>query len=185
MEDLAVVRAQRGDVGALRDLVHTHQAAVHALVTRVLITDPSSVDDVCQDALVKVVRGLSTFDPRGTAPIRRWILKIATRTALDHLRRHRRRVARTAEAPAALAGEEATPEVRVERARILARVEAAMASLPPDQRAALVLRAYHDLDYEEIADALQVRVGTVKSRIARARRALRSALERASEVSHA
>ena len=75
--------------------------------------------------------------------------------------------------------------MRVASARSIARVEAAMASLPSDQRAALVLRAYHDLDYDEIADALQVRVGTVKSRIARARKALRAALESASEVSHA
>ena len=179
---LTVLRARRGEAAAIRSLIRTHQAAVHALVSRILVTDPGSVDDVCQEALIKAVRALDRFDPDGPAPVGRWMLTIATRTAIDHLRRHRRRREDGVEGLDDRIAGGASPETQVDGRRQVARIAQIMARLPADQRAALVLRAYHDLDYDEIASALQVRVGTVKSRIARARTFVRRALE--AEVSH-
>ncbi|MEO1173484.1 MAG: sigma-70 family RNA polymerase sigma factor, partial [Myxococcota bacterium] len=117
------------------------------------------------------LRGLPRFKPN--ARLSTWLLTIATRTALDQLRRNRRRDGE--EPPEAFA--EPRLDARFDAARLRDRVMAEMAALPDDQRAALVLRAFHDLDYPEIAAALEVEVGTVKSRIGRAREALRRATE--------
>ena len=157
---------------------------VHALVARVLVSDPGSVDDVCQDTLIKVARGFDRFDPDGAAPVHRWILTIATRTAIDHLRRRRRSREDTTDALDLRAGGERTPEARAVAVHQVARVEAIMATMADEYRVALVLRAYHDLDYAEIAEVLDVQVGTVKSRIARARAELRRALAAPEEVTH-
>jgi len=186
VRDLTVVRACRGEPAAVRQLVRTHQAAVHALVCRMLVGDPASVDDVCQLSLIKAIRHLDRFDADRRSSVRSWMLTIATRTAIDHLRRPRRAVPTAPDTIDALSTSAVSPEGRVMDAHEVARVHRMMAALPDDQRAALVLRAYHDLDYEEIAGALQVEVGTVKSRIARARASLRASMQKCgtSEVTH-
>ena len=173
-----------GETEKLRRVLHQHQAMVHALVSRMLVSDPGSVDDVCQEALIKVVRGLPRFDPRGPAPIERWILTIATRTAIDHLRRRSRLREEVTVTLDQRPADVRTPEACAADTHEVARVEAVMASLADDYRIALVLRAYHDLDYAEIAEVLGVQVGTVKSRIARARAELRRALATVEEVTH-
>jgi RNA polymerase sigma-70 factor (ECF subfamily) len=174
LDELTLARARRGDRAALAALVDRYGRQVYALVGRIMLARPDLVDDLAQDALVRVIQGLPRFEPEGPARLSTWILTIATRVCLDALRRRRGRELGEA-ALAALPSRAASPEQSADQRELARRVLAAMAVLPADQRAVLVLRAYHDLDYEEIAQALGVEEGTVKSRLGRARAALREA----------
>lgn len=175
---LAAVR--RGEPWAQRAFVLHHQALVHRLCWRML--DPagrtSIAEDVAQDAMVRIVRALPGFDERGPAKLTTWVLRIATRAAIDELRRR--------PPPVAVLDDLVLPsddraDLVAERRAIATAIARAIESLSPEFRAAFVLRAYHDLDYAEIAAMLDVDVGTIKSRLSRARAALR---ERLSEVRH-
>ncbi len=173
VDDITLARAKRGERRAQGQLIAVYQDRVYALVARMLVGRQGWVDDVAQDVFVKVIRGLPRFDPRGRAKVSTWILTIATRTAIDVLRRP----SGVDEAVPDEASDAASPEAAAADRQDVARVTAAMLALDPDYRAVLVLRAFHDLDYPEIAEALGVAVGTVKSRLSRARAALRSAME--------
>lgn len=171
-DELLLARAQRGERAARAALVDLYQRPVHVLVARMLVGRPGQVDDVVQDSLLKMLEALPRFDPRGPAKLSTWILTIATRTAIDVLRGSRRAFEVVDEDRPG----EANPEAQAMIKETMSKVEKAMAALPDDHRAVLVLRAYHDLDYSEIAAILSIEEGTVKSRLARARAALRSAL---------
>ena len=173
LDEVTLRRAQRGDQRAWRDLIDRYQQPVHALIYRLLAGRARHrVEDLTQETFVRVLRALPRFDPAGPASLSTWILTIATRMTLNELRR-----------PEA-AGLEREPEaaeradVDAERRRLGAAIAAGVAQLPDQQRAVLVLREYHDLDYQEIADVLELDVGTVKSRLSRARVALREYLTR-------
>jgi RNA polymerase sigma-70 factor (ECF subfamily) len=171
LDDLTLRRAQAGDHGAWRVLVDRFGDPVHALIWRLLAGRAQHrAQDLTQETFVRVLRALPRFDPRGPAKLSTWILTIATRLALNELRRPE---------PAALADEPAVaPQVErdLERKRLGAAIAAGIAALPDAQRAVLVLREYHELEYGEIAEALELDLGTVKSRLARARAALRDYL---------
>ena len=183
LDELTLARARRGESAALSQLVRHYQRPVFALCARLLCSRASAqVEDVAQEAFIRVIRGLPKFDPQGTARLSTWILTVASRTCLNALRGKRREApfmepagqdgaedGRGSEAP--------SPEQSAVERDLGRRVEAAMAALPEDMRAVLVLRAYHDLDNPEIASALELEVGTVKSRLSRARAALREALQ--------
>jgi RNA polymerase sigma-70 factor (ECF subfamily) len=173
LDSLTLARARRGERPALQALVETYQDRVVALVARILVRHPDAVPDVAQDVFLKTINALPGFEPSGPARLSSWILTIATRTCLDVLRRAPR-------LPEALSdewpGADPDPESLTAQRRLAQRIERAMGQLPDHHRAALILRAYHDLDYDEIAATLQVDTGTVKSRLSRARQALREAL---------
>jgi RNA polymerase sigma-70 factor (ECF subfamily) len=143
-------------------------------------------DDVAQESMLKVLEALPRFDPNGPAKLSTWILTVTVRTAIDALRRAKKVVPLAASdgahgdeddhGPAAEGGVD--QEAVLEARDLKARVEAAMAELSDDQRAVLILRAYHDLDYPEIASALGIEEGTVKSRLSRARQALKDVMEK-------
>lgn len=173
LDDQVLARAQSGEPAAQRALVDRYQRRVHALVGRMLAGRPTLVEDIAQEAFMKIFLGLPRFDPRRGALLSTWMLTVTTRVCLDALRRNPRPAE---EVPPSLAGD-SDPEGETARRQLGQRVEAAMARLPEDMRAVLVLRAYHDFDYQEIAATLSLEVGTVKSRLGRARLALREALE--------
>ena len=171
LDELTLRRAQRGDERAWRDLIDRYQQPVHALVWRMLVGRARHrVEDLTQETFVRVLRALPTFDLAGPASLSTWILTIATRLTLNELRR-----------PEAV-GLDHDPigrdraDADAERRRLGAAIAAGMATLPDAQRAVLVLREYHELDYQDIASVLEVDLGTVKSRLARARAALRAHL---------
>ena len=175
IDELTLARARRGESSALSALVRHYQRPVYALVARLLVgRRADALDDVAQEAFIRVCRGLPRFMPEGKARLSTWILTVATRTCLNALRDRRRLEALVP--PAAEDGSGGDPEQTAVEREQRRRVENAMAALPEDMRAVLVLRAYHDFDYPEIAAALGVEVGTVKSRLGRARAALREAL---------
>jgi RNA polymerase sigma-70 factor (ECF subfamily) len=175
IDEVTLARARRGDSSALSSLVRHYQRAVYALVGRLLVGPGAAArDDVAQEAFIRVVRGLPRFDPAGGAKLSTWILTVTTRTCLNAIRDRRRAAAVQPEPGSAAAPGD--PEQAAAERQLRLRVEAAMAALPEEMRAVLVLRAYHDFDYDEIAAAVGVEIGTVKSRLARARVALRDAL---------
>jgi RNA polymerase sigma-70 factor (ECF subfamily) len=174
LDQVTLARARRGDPSAFAALVALYQRRVFALCGRMLTgRPPAAVEDVAQEVFLRVFRGLRDFDPAGPARLSTWILTVATRACLNVLRRATRE-APLVDGPTEEAEED--PELTALHRERRRRVEAALGALAEEMRAVIVLRAYHDFDYDEIAAALSLEVGTVKSRLCRARAALRAAL---------
>jgi RNA polymerase sigma-70 factor, ECF subfamily len=180
LDEVTLRRAQRGDEGACRDLVRCYERPVFALLSRLLGASRAPlVEDLAQETFLQVFRALGGFSPIGPARLSTWILTIASRRAIDELRRQ----------PLALLSLDDSTEVAAaertdgpsEDRRLGAALERALGALAPDFRAAFLLREYHGLEYADIARALEIDLGTVKSRLARARVALRALL---AEVHH-
>jgi RNA polymerase sigma-70 factor, ECF subfamily len=169
-EDDELARAAAaGDRRALEDLLARHMDRVHAICRRVT-AHPEDALDATQEALIAISRGIHRYD--GRSRFTTWLYRVATNAALDEVRRRKRRPV------PAEPGFEQGGSGSVESA-VSARldVDAALAQLPPDYRAAVVLRDLCDFDYSEIADALGIPMGTVRSRIARGRAAIADRLQ--------
>lgn len=177
LDELTVARAQRGDDRARRDLVLRYQRPVFALLSRMLHgrAAHTSVEDLAQETFLKVFRALPNFDRQGTARLSTWILTIASNLAIDELRR--RRVPTEPLSPVDDPPAGATADADAERRRLAEVLRRAIDDLPPEYRAAFLLREYHEFEYTEIASNLQIDLGTVKSRLSRARATLRRSLE--------
>jgi RNA polymerase sigma-70 factor (ECF subfamily) len=174
LDEVTLARAMRGEQAACRALVVRYQGPVFALLGRLLAGRRGAlVEDLAQETFLRVFRALSSFTPSGAARLSTWILTIATRLALDELRR-RPREAEPLEAAADARDPQA--DGAVERRDLGRAIQRAMAALSPDHQAIVLLRELHGLEYEEIARALDLDAGTVKSRLSRARAALRDAL---------
>ena len=178
LDELCLRRAQRGEEAACRALVERYQRPVFALLHRMLgPARRDRVEDLAQETFLHVFRALAGFAPLGPARLSTWILTIASRRAIDELRRR----ARAGEVETeSLGGQDAVSPERADdgarRTALAARVAAAVEALAPEYRAAFLLRAFHGLEYAEIGRALDIDLGTVKSRLARARAAVRGAL---------
>ena len=178
-DDELVPAARDGDVAALDALLRRHHPRLLALCRR-LTDDPTDAEDACQEALLALARGLHRFD--GRSAFTTWAYRVTTNACLDELRRRRRRPVPGLGGPNATTGLDPGEEAVVAHRSaggdpgdgVAARldVEAALAAIAPDFRAAVVLRDLCQLSYEEIADVLGVPPGTVRSRIARGRAAL-------------
>jgi RNA polymerase sigma-70 factor (ECF subfamily) len=172
-DDELVSAGRAGDRAALDALLRRHYPRLRALCRR-LTGDAPDAEDACQEALVALVRGLPRFD--GRSSFATWAYRVTTNTCLDELRRRRRRpLLRGAEGEPDVSADGAVPSPAADVGdRVAARldVDAALAQLTPEFRAAVVLRDLCQLSYDEIAEVLDVPVGTVRSRIARGRTAL-------------
>ncbi|NQY57572.1 MAG: sigma-70 family RNA polymerase sigma factor [Ilumatobacteraceae bacterium] len=172
LDDAALVEAaQSGDRFALDQLLRRHYDRVYAVCRRV-VGSQRDADDACQEALIKITRSVPRFD--GRSSFGTWAYRIATNAALDELRKRRRRP---------MPHDDDNPEVadlrgarNVELVEERLALDEALEQLSDDLRSAVVLRDVVDLDYQEIADTLDIPVGTVKSRIARGRAALANRL---------
>jgi RNA polymerase sigma-70 factor (ECF subfamily) len=170
LDDATLRSATSGDDAAARRLVELYQARVFALVSRMLAgRGRATIEDIAQDTFLVVFRRLPQFDARGTAKLSTWILTIAARRAIDELRKQR---------PVLLADipDRGASDDLVRRREIARAIETALDDVSPELRAAFLLREYHGLEYGEIARALQIDLGTVKSRLSRARSRLRALL---------
>ncbi len=163
-----VAAAQGGDRNALDQLLRAHYDRIHAVCRRIAGSSRDA-DDACQEALIKIVRNLPRFD--GRSSFGTWAYRIATNASLDELRKRDRRP-RLDDADDLIerADDRATHDVEGVGDRLI--LDQALADLSDDLRTAVVLRDVANLDYAEIAAALDIPVGTVKSRISRARSAL-------------
>ena len=166
-----VVAAQRGDEAALDALLRTHYDRVYALCRRITGNDADAAD-AAQDALISIVRGLPRFD--GRSSFATWVYRVTSNACLDELRRRRRRAVPGLPHDGGEPGESTVPVDTTVADRLA--IDEALARLPEDYRLAVVLRDVADLDYAEIASALDIPPGTVRSRIARGRAALAASL---------
>jgi RNA polymerase sigma-70 factor (ECF subfamily) len=175
IDDIALARVVRGDATAWRDFVRCYERMVFALVSRLCAGGRGDglVEDLAQECFLRVFKALPTFRLDGAAKLSTWILTIATRVTIDELRRRRVNLV-----PLDQMQDCADSKIAPADQQLFARqIQRWVVSLEPEMRAAMALRVFHDLSYEEIADALEIEVGTVKSRIGRARAILRQRLE--------
>lgn len=175
LDDVTLERARRRDRDACRAFVVRYQGLVFHTASRVLGRAAPELEDVAQDAMLKCLDALPGFDPKGSAKLSTWIATITARTAIDALRA-RRVVVPLDALRDARAAQQSEPDAALGDAQERARLAKAMEGIGPDQRAVMVLRVEHDLGLDEIARALKIEVGTVKSRLARAKQALLAAL---------
>jgi RNA polymerase sigma-70 factor (ECF subfamily) len=174
LDELTLARAQRGDRAGQAALVERYQRPVFAMLSRMVGRDRALVEDLAQETFLRALRALPRFSIRGPARLSTWIVTIATRLALDHLRRRSPSLEDGAEGalPAVLPG----PDQDIHRRAMAVALTEAVQGLGAPFRAAFLLREVHGLSYEEIAAALEIDPGTVKSRLSRARAALQEAL---------
>ncbi|MDD5632637.1 MAG: RNA polymerase sigma factor RpoE [Methylococcales bacterium] len=175
-EDL-VLRVQRGDKSAFDFLVIKYQHRIIQLVNR-YVKDPSEAQDVAQEAFIKAYRALGNF--RGDSAFYTWLYRIAINTAKNYLVSRSRRNsdfqvdiqdAEVFENAPQLQGME-TPERHLLNQEIINTIQEAIDKLPEDMRTAIMLREFDGMSYEEIAEAMDCPVGTVRSRLFRAREAI-------------
>lgn len=174
---------RHGSEEAFEALIQQYQHPVHNLVYR-LLDDPGETPDVLQEVFLKVFRKISLF--RAQSSLKTWIYRIAVNEAYNHRRafsRHRRQqvgldatIDEGLSYQDVLADHSESPFDAVASRETQERIEAALLEINPVFRAAVILRDLEELSYEEIADVLQVNLGTVKSRILRGREALRRVL---------
>jgi RNA polymerase sigma-70 factor (ECF subfamily) len=172
-----VERVQKGDKRAFDLLVLKYQHKIFAVISR-FIRDHAEVQDVAQDAFIKAYRALPNF--RGESAFYTWMYRIAINTAKNYLvARNRRPPASDVDVDDAefFAGNDAmhemnTPERNLLRDELQAVIDQAFRDLPEDLRMAVTLREIDGLSYEEIAEAMDCPIGTVRSRIFRAREAI-------------
>ncbi|WP_283744545.1 RNA polymerase sigma factor RpoE [Sideroxydans sp. CL21] len=173
-----VERAQRGDKHAFELLVAKYQRRLGRLISR-FVRNAAEAEDVTQDAFIKAYRALPSF--RGDSAFYTWLYRIGINTAKNHLVAQGRRAptstpfdADEAEdfEDAALLHEVATPENELMSKQVVEVVNSSLQELPDDLRTALTLREIEGLSYEEIAAVMDCPIGTVRSRIFRAREAI-------------
>jgi RNA polymerase sigma-70 factor (ECF subfamily) len=181
-QDLELVRrVQAGDRSAFDLLVRKHQHRVAAVIHR-LVPDHAQCQDLAQDTFIRAYRALAGF--RGEAQFQTWLHRIAVNTAKNHLVAMKRRPpsadldAQDAEhhAGAGRLHDHDTPERQLLREELAQAMSRTVAALPADLRQAITLREVEGLSYEQIAERMQCPVGTVRSRIFRARDAIDHAL---------
>ncbi len=177
LDEQLVERVQRGDKNAFNLLVRKYQHKVVNLVAR-YVNNPGDVPDVAQEAFIKAYRALPKF--RGDSAFYTWLYRVAINTAKNHLAAQARRPpgddieAETAEQMdmGAALKETDTPENLALQREIASTIQQALDGLPEDLRTAITLRELEGLSYEEIAQAMDCPIGTVRSRIFRAREAI-------------
>lgn len=178
-----VERVQRGDKQAFGLLVAKYQRKLGRLLSR-MIRDPAEVEDVAQEAFIKAYRALPNF--RGESAFYTWLYRIGVNTAKNYLVSQGRRAPTSTEIEAEeaeqydsgeLLRDNDTPERLMQTRQIGETVNAAMDALPEDLRTAIVLREIEGLSYEEIATLMNCPIGTVRSRIFRAREAIAERLK--------
>lgn len=168
-DSLLAHRARDGDQRAFGELVRRHQDGVFRFVLRMTGSRDEAMD-LTQDTFIKAWQALPRWQPQ--AQFRTWLFQIARNGALDLLRRRETLQFVPIEDDAVFAAPQPTPEEQLDQRQRLGLLDAALRQLPPEHREVLLLREIEQLSYADIAAALQIQEGTVKSRIARARAAL-------------
>jgi len=173
-----VLRAQRGDTIAFELLVNKYERKLQRLLAR-LVRDQSEVEDVTQEAFIKAYRALPTF--RGESAFYTWLYRIGINTAKNYLTAQGRKAPPMVDidpedaessGESGLACDTGTPEQELMSRQVAETVNAAMDALPEELRSAIMLREIEGMSYDEIAAIMNCPIGTVRSRIFRAREAI-------------
>ncbi len=180
---ILVERVRHGDRHAFDLLVIKYQRRIMRLLAR-MVHNQAEVEDIAQETFVKAWRALPQF--RGDSAFYTWLYRIALNTARNWLAARQRQPLALAEsennenetlAPTQRLTEQATPETLLASKQVAQTIDAAIQALPEEQRDAIVLREIEGMSYEEIAQVMQCPVGTVRSRIYRAREAIAAQLK--------
>ncbi|MBZ0295486.1 MAG: sigma-70 family RNA polymerase sigma factor [Anaerolineae bacterium] len=185
-EQQLIQRARRGDVQSFNELVLIYQDQLYSLAYRIM-GDSASAADAAQDALITAFKRLNTY--RG-GNFRSWLIRITTNTCYDELRRRQRRPADSLEEiPGAeyddgppIPDDSPTPEEVAQDSELSSVIEDCINALGTDQRTVLILSDIQGMGYQEIADVVNANLGTVKSRLSRARVAVRDCLQAFQEL---
>lgn len=184
MDEAGLIRtAQQGDLDSFNRLVLAYQDVVYAQAYR-MMGEPASAQDATQEAFISAFRGLRSY--RGGS-FKAWLLRIVTNACYDELRRRQRRPTtplepldsdnEEIESPYWLADDSEQPDERLERNELGDAIQHCLEGLPPEFRAVVILVDIQGMDYSEAADVIRKPIGTVKSRLARARARLRDCLQ--------
>ncbi len=178
-EKLLIKQAASGDQDAFAQLVEAYQKSVYNLCLR-MVSNPTDAEDLAQEAFVKAWRGLQSY--KFESAFSTWLYRLTGNVCIDFLRQQKRRsvislTASEEDAPELdIPDPEPLPEEQVLHREKQQAVADAMAKLQDSERLILTLRVVEELSYEQIAEAMDIKIGTVKSRIARARERLRKIL---------
>jgi RNA polymerase sigma-70 factor (ECF subfamily) len=183
-EQVLIQRAQHGDMKAAEALFRRYHPPINQLVHRMLRGAPET-EDLVQEVFLKAFRAIAGF--KGNSSFKTWLYQIATNTCLNYLAKAERRYQHDSlDMPVGeesdmtlgdrLAAPGATPEEAASASEVYKRVEEAVGKLSPEFRSVIVLRDIQDLSYEEVAETLGINLGTVKSRLARARKQVQQLL---------
>ena len=188
MDEAALIQhAKQGDLDAFNRLVLEYQSLAYNVAYRIM-GEPGGAADATQEAFISAFKGIRRF--RGGS-FRSWLLLIVTNACYDELRRQKRRPATSLEAlpgepePAddsPLVTRPESPESAAERAELNQAIQDCLTDLPDDFRTVAVLVDVHQLDYQEVAESIGKPLGTVKSRLARARARMRDCLQGYAEL---
>ncbi|MGB9682478.1 MAG: sigma-70 family RNA polymerase sigma factor [bacterium] len=176
-DELLVEKIKKGNDDAFRDLIRRYQRYVLNLVYRT-IGDTNDAEDIAQEVFIKVYKSIRGF--KGESKFSTWISKITVNVCMDKLREKSKNKEEDIEEEAWNTFTQPvnfSPEVMAERHELQETIKKAIESLPEELRAAFVLRELENLSYEEIGEMLNIPIGTVESRIYRARMKLRSYLK--------
>jgi RNA polymerase sigma factor (sigma-70 family) len=172
-----VAWSKAGDIEAFGELVRRYQKPVFRIVLR-MVRSPDDADDLTQDTFVRAHRGLKTF--KDEYDFHPWLYRIAVNQAINFLNKRKRQAAadldEVPEGDIRAGPEPESPLQSASRQELLTRLESALDKLPEEQRTVFLLRVQEGLSYEEIAETMETPKGTVMSRLARARMALRKHL---------
>lgn len=175
-------RLARGDRAAFREFVEAHKKPIYGLAYR-MAGNHADAEDISQEVFVKIFRSIATYD--GSAKLSSWAYRITANAAIDHLRHRRQVPADFREVPiddpaqAAVRAEVVSsrnPAHQAESRLLGQRIENALATVSERERAAFILRHYHDLDLKEIAETMGISLGAVKSYLFRAVKKLQKEL---------
>lgn len=184
-EDQLIERAQKGDITAFNRLVVQYQDAVYNVAYRIM-TDPAAAEDATQEAFISAYKALQRF--RGGS-FKAWLMRIVTNQCYDELRRHKRRpqssldeLTEESNSFAFMRSDDPGPEAWQQQRELVLEIERCLEALPDEQRIVTVLCDVEGYDYQEIADIMSTSLGTVKSRLSRARSRLRDCLQQVREL---
>jgi RNA polymerase sigma-70 factor (ECF subfamily) len=187
-EQSLIAAAQRGNMDAFNELVLLYQDQVYNLAYRIM-GDPASASDAAQEAFISAYQHIDGFRGKYPSSFKSWLMRIVSNACYDELRRRKRRPTTSIEdfetdeeANPALVSEAEGPAEHAEREEMARVIQTGIQTLPADQRVALVLSDVQGFSYQEIAEMTDVPLGTVKSRLARARGKLRDYLRDQGEL---
>lgn len=185
-DEILIEQSRQGELDAFNQLVLRYQNLVYSVAYRTM-NDEASASDVAQDTFIKAYQKLDTF--RG-GNFKAWLSRIASNLCYDELRRQKRRpqtyledmTPEDSDDPAPIPSDADTPEEVAEQVELQQAIQHCISALKDDQRIVLVLSDVQGMSYQEIAESTEVQIGTVKSRLSRARLAVRNCLQGFSEL---
>ncbi|MDI6739806.1 MAG: sigma-70 family RNA polymerase sigma factor [Candidatus Edwardsbacteria bacterium] len=174
---LLVERCKKGDNRAFNDLINGYKRQVYSLIYR-MVNNAADAEDLAQETFIKIFRRIGLYD--SNFPFHAWLFKIAHNTAIDFLRANKNPALSIDDYdnPIDVEDKSISLEEKTEHLSQKELIERQLAALPPPYKEILILRHQQELSYEEIADTLEIPVGTVKVRLFRAREIMKEKLAR-------